>query len=95
MIGEEEIKNCNKKLPDDGGNNWDQPLIIAEPDVQVITISETDQFVVLACDGLYDVFTNEEVVSFVLTQLSEHGDPQRCCQVRIRNWELESLFYYL
>lgn len=82
MIGDDELRNVeNSGSQPDHGNNWDQPLIIAEPDVQVVTVSETDQFVVLACDGLYDVFTNEEVVSFVLTQMSQHGDPQRCCQV--------------
>lgn len=36
---------------------------------------------VLACDGLYDVFTNDEVVAFVKAEMEEHGDCQRCCQV--------------
>ena len=65
--------------------NWDQPLVIAEPDIQSITVAENDQFVLLACDGLYDVFTNEEAVSFIIAQLAEHGDTQRCCQVS-RGW---------
>ncbi len=65
----------------DGDKNWDQPLVIAEPDVQIVTISENDQFVLLACDGLYDVFTNDEIVSFIIAQLIEHGDAQKCCQV--------------
>ncbi len=55
--------------------------MIAEPDTMIVTISEQDQFVLLACDGLYDVFTNEEIVSFVIAQLIEHGDAQKCCQV--------------
>eukprot|EP01006_Ploeotia_vitrea_P020904 TRINITY_DN53229_c0_g1_i1.p1 TRINITY_DN53229_c0_g1~~TRINITY_DN53229_c0_g1_i1.p1 ORF type:complete len:651 (+),score=-15.72 TRINITY_DN53229_c0_g1_i1:141-1955(+) len=60
--------------------NWDQPLVIAEPEIQTVTVTESDQFVLLACDGLYDVFTNDEIISFVLAQLKEHGDTQRCCQ---------------
>lgn len=77
--------------------SWDQPLIIAEPDVevqhscflhkkyslqylQVTTLTDDDNFMVLACDGLYDVFTNDEVVSFVKAQMEEHGDCQKCCQ---------------
>jgi serine/threonine protein phosphatase PrpC len=60
--------------------NWDQPLIIAEPDVEVTTISENDQFLLLACDGLFDVFSAEDVVTFVKTNMEEHGDTQRCCQ---------------
>ena len=50
----------------DGDNSsWDQPLIIAEPDVQTITMGDHDQFLLLACDGLFDVYTPEEVVKFV------------------------------
>lgn len=83
----------------DGSNNWDQPLIIAEPDVevrddmgarcaclplsimQVLNITERDQFLLLACDGLFDVFTPEEVTTFVKENMEKHGDTQRCCQV--------------
>ncbi len=61
--------------------NWDQPLIIAEPEIRSVSITERDNFLVLACDGLYDVFTNEEVVSFVKANMEEHKDTQRCCQV--------------
>ena len=63
--------------------NWDQPLIIAEPDIQVTTISEEDQFVLLACDGLFDVFSGDDVVQFVKANMSEHRDAQRCCQVSV------------
>lgn len=60
--------------------NWDQPLVIAEPDVEVTTITENDQFFLLACDGLFDVFTPEDVIAFVRANMEEHGDAQRCCQ---------------
>eukprot|EP01036_Dinobryon_divergens_P027172 gene27172-35897_t len=65
--------------------NWDQPLIIAEPDVQVTTITEHDQFLLLACDGLFDVYAPDEVVKFVKESMEKHGDTQRCCQVRVKN----------
>lgn len=61
-------------------SKWDQPLISSEPDVQHVTISEQDQFILLACDGLFDVFTPEEVVIFVRESMEKHGDTQRCCQ---------------
>lgn len=69
----------------DNGNdssNWDQPLIIAEPDIQCTSISDFDQFLLLACDGLFDVYTPDEIVSFVKENMARHGDTQRCCQVR-------------
>lgn len=80
IIGQDELLRNENGGEDE--KNWDQPLVIAEPDIQVVTITENDQFVLLACDGLYDVFTNEEIVSFVLAQMKEHADSLRCCQVR-------------
>lgn len=48
---------------------------------QVTNLSDDDHFIVLACDGLYDVFGNDEIVSFVKANMEAHGDPQKCCQV--------------
>jgi hypothetical protein len=63
--------------------NWDKPLIVAEPDVQVTTITDQDQFLLLACDGLFDVYSPEEIVQFVRASMEKHGDTQRCCQVSL------------
>mmetsp|Transcript_100702 Transcript_100702/g.288606 ORF Transcript_100702/g.288606 Transcript_100702/m.288606 type:complete len:171 (+) Transcript_100702:1382-1894(+) len=69
-------KGINEILGDDaptagsGGradNNPDtdlsKPLIIAEPEVQAVTLIPADDFLLLACDGLFDVLTNQEVSS--------------------------------
>jgi serine/threonine protein phosphatase PrpC len=48
----------------------------------VTTITDEDQFLLLGCDGLFDVYTPEEVVVFVREQMIKHGDAQKCCQVR-------------
>lgn len=37
-------------------------LTIAEPEVQVIQVSEKDLFLVLATDGIFDVLSNQEVI---------------------------------
>lgn len=47
-----------------------------------MTIGEEDQFLLLGCDGLFDVYTPEEVVVFVREQMLRHGDAQKCCQVK-------------
>lgn len=47
--------------------------------LQVTTITENDQFLLVACDGLFDVFTGEDVVKFVRENMLEHGDAQKCC----------------
>ena len=47
----------------------------------MLTITDQDQFLLLGCDGLFDVYTPEEVVHFVRDNMSKHGDAQKCCQV--------------
>lgn len=49
---------------------------------QVARITKDDQFILLACDGLFDVFTNDDVVTFVRENMEQHQDAQKCCQVR-------------
>ena len=67
------------------------------------TLTSEDNFIVLACDGLYDVFTNDEVVAFVKAEMSLHGDALKCCQVNafstqkyevFNNCELNLEYYY-
>lgn len=49
--------------------------------MQAVTVTDQDQFLLLACDGLFDVYTPEEIVTFVRNSMEKHGDTQRCCQV--------------
>ena len=46
----------------------------------MLTITDEDQFLLLGCDGLFDVYTPEEVVHFVKENMLKHGDAQKCCQ---------------
>ena len=41
------------------GTDYDQPLITAMPEIQMLTIEPTDDFLVLGCDGLFDVLELE------------------------------------
>lgn len=43
----------------------EEQMISALPDLKRITIEPTDEFMVLACDGIWNYMTNEEVVGFV------------------------------
>jgi protein phosphatase 1L len=55
------------------GDRSEMPCIRAEPDLIVQQLEDNDDFYVLATDGLWDVFSNQEVVSF-LQSLYEEGD---------------------
>lgn len=49
-----------------------EQMITALPDIKKITISPgNDEFMVLACDGIWDCYNNQEVVDFVRQRLEE------------------------
>jgi serine/threonine protein phosphatase PrpC len=50
--------------------------LIAEPDISVTELSPQDKFLLLACDGLWDVFSYDDAIDFVLEKLEETQDPQ-------------------
>jgi len=50
--------------------------LTAIPDIVTYTLTSEDDFAVLACDGLWDVMSHQDVVDFVLPKLKEHDDPQ-------------------
>lgn len=56
------------------------PLVISEPEFMISQLSQEDEFLVLACDGLFDVYSNEEVMDAVRREMDSHGDVQRCCE---------------
>ena len=55
-------------------------LVSPEPEIEWIDRNEeNDTFLFLACDGIYDVMTNEEVVTYVLHQLELTSDLSSIC----------------
>uniref|UniRef100_A0A1B0D5N7 protein-serine/threonine phosphatase n=1 Tax=Phlebotomus papatasi TaxID=29031 RepID=A0A1B0D5N7_PHLPP len=52
----------------------DQQMISALPDVKKITLTPEDEFMVLACDGIWNFMSSETVVEFVKQRLDEGRD---------------------
>jgi serine/threonine protein phosphatase PrpC len=65
-IGDNIFKNINPAL-----NH-----VISTPDVTHYKLSKNDDFIVIACDGLWDVMTNQSVVNFIKNRLNKNMDIQ-------------------
>ncbi|KAJ4836443.1 hypothetical protein Tsubulata_023078 [Turnera subulata] len=50
-----------------------KPAVTAEPEITETTLSAEDEFLVMASDGLWDVMSNEEVVSIIQDTVKEPG----------------------
>lgn len=65
-------------------------MISALPDIKRLTLTTNDEFMVLACDGIWNSMTSTEVVKFVKAKLTENLDislKQICEEVILRlNW---------
>jgi len=62
-LGDYEYKNVNDKGPT-------EQLVSPEPDITAVDRNyKDDQFLILACDGIFDVSANEELSSYVLSRL--------------------------
>eukprot|EP00605_Chrysophyceae_sp_TOSAG23-4_P002104 GSChrysophyteH1.ASY1.ANO1.2330.1 assembled CDS len=48
--------------------------VTSEPQLVQLQIEEDDEFVLIATDGLWDLFSNEEAVNFIRFKLLEHAD---------------------
>jgi protein phosphatase 2C family protein 2/3 len=57
--------------------------LCAEPDVQEVELSEEDEFLIVACDGLWDVVSSESAVGIARRELMSSNDPDRCCRVLV------------
>jgi len=73
------------------GVDYNAPLVIAEPEISTSTLQAgNDDFLLLACDGLFDVMTDQQACEFILSELRRHGDPAKAAD-RISDHAIEEL----
>jgi len=67
--------------------DWDMKLpqgspspLIAEPEIHWTTLTEEDEFLIIGCDGIWDVMSSQHAVSTVRKGLRRHDDPERCAR---------------
>lgn len=72
-LGDYDYKNVDGKGPT-------EQLVSPEPEVfEMVRAPEQDQFVILACDGIWDVMSNEDLCVFVKSRLEVCSDLERVC----------------
>lgn len=56
-----------------------EQLVSPEPEVTVIERHPTDEFIILACDGIWDVMNNEDLCQFVRHRLKLESSIEKIC----------------
>lgn len=51
--------------------------LIAEPEFRQVVLTEDDEFLIIGCDGIWDVMTSQHAVSLVRRGLRRHDDPEQ------------------
>jgi protein phosphatase 2C family protein 2/3 len=68
-LGDFSFKN-NKSL------KASEQLVIAYPDICFQNLTDDYEFIIMACDGVWDVLTNEKALEFVRTRVSQSIPPE-------------------
>lgn len=67
---------------DSEGRDVTAPLVTAEPEISSMILSHTDEFLLLACDGLFDVFRSQDAIALARQELMAHrGEPAEVARI--------------
>ncbi|TYH16555.1 hypothetical protein ES288_A05G125600v1 [Gossypium darwinii] len=72
-IGDVEFKQ-NKSLP------AERQIVTANPDINTVEICDDDEFLVLACDGIWDCMSSQQLVDYVREQLNSETKLSAICE---------------
>ncbi|XP_038692116.1 probable protein phosphatase 2C 21 [Tripterygium wilfordii] len=72
-IGDVEFKQ-NKALP------AEKQIVTAEPDINTVELCDDDEFLVLACDGIWDCMSSQQLVDYVRELLTVESKLSAICE---------------
>lgn len=59
----------------------EEQAITALPDIRTLTLEDEDEFMVIACDGIWNFMSSQEVIDFVRVRLQKKTLGQICEEV--------------
>ncbi|KAH1038447.1 hypothetical protein J1N35_040190 [Gossypium stocksii] len=62
----------------EGMKDASRGLLSAKPELMTTDLTEEDEFLIIGCDRLWDVFHSQNAVDFARRRLQEHNDPAMC-----------------
>lgn len=71
-----------------GSQRWVERMILSrgsDPEVRVHTLTKDDEFLVVACDGLWDVIPSKRVVELARLNLTKTNNPLECAKSLVRS----------
>merc|ERR1719223_841182 len=83
MLDEEsEGVDSNGMTNDDLAKDLTAPLVSSEPEIASMVLSHSDEFLLLACDGLFDVFRSQDAIALARQELIAHrGEPAEVARI--------------
>jgi len=82
MLEEEAEDMNNGGVNEESGKDLTAPLVSSEPEIASMVLSHNDEFLLLACDGLFDVFRSQDAIALARQELIAHrGDPAEVARI--------------
>jgi protein phosphatase 1G len=73
----------------------EEQAITALPDIRTLTLDDQDEFMIIACDGIWNFMSSQDVIDFIHYRLEKKTLSQICEEVSFFPFRKYSEFHFL